>query len=95
MCFLFQSRHTLLKPLISAALTRWINGAFQCGEMTLNAMREFSPFCRWSHHKCAAICFAHCARDQAAPCQTIRILVNVDLLCASPRWRWATLAGPE
>jgi hypothetical protein len=39
--------------------------------MTLDALRQLSPFCRWSHDKCAAIRFANCARDQAARCQSI------------------------
>ena len=71
MCFLFQSHHDPVETLDIGSANALDHGAFQCGEMTLNAMREFLPFCRWSHHKCAAICFAHCARDQAAPCQTI------------------------
>ena len=39
--------------------------------MTLDALGQLSPFCRLSHDKRAAICFADCARDQAAPCQAI------------------------
>jgi len=39
--------------------------------MTLDALRQFSAFCRRSHNERAAICFADCARDQPAPCQAI------------------------
>jgi hypothetical protein len=39
--------------------------------MTLDALRQLSAFCRRSHHERAAICFADCARDQAALCQAI------------------------
>jgi hypothetical protein len=39
--------------------------------MTLDALRQFSAFCRRSNNERAAICFADCARDQPAPCQAI------------------------
>jgi hypothetical protein len=63
MCFLFQNRNDPVETLDIGSANAPDHRAFQCGEMTLYAMREFSPFCRWSHHKCAAICFADCARD--------------------------------
>jgi hypothetical protein len=39
--------------------------------MTLDTLRQISPFCCWSHDERAAICLADCARDQSARCQSI------------------------
>jgi hypothetical protein len=39
--------------------------------MTLDALRQLSPFCRWSHDERAAISFADFARDQPAPFEPI------------------------
>jgi len=71
MCFLFQSRDDLVETLDICSADAMDHGAFQRGEMTLNSERKFLPFCGWSHHECAAICFAHCACDQSTLCETI------------------------
>jgi hypothetical protein len=71
MCFLFQGRDDSVETLNIGGAYAMDNGTFQCGQMTLNPVREFSPLCRWSHHECPAICFVQCSRDQTAPCQTI------------------------
>jgi len=71
MGFLFQRPNNRVETLDIGSANAMDHGAFQCGEVTSNAVRQFSPFCRWSHHKCAAICFAHCARNQSTLCQAI------------------------
>jgi hypothetical protein len=63
MCFLFQGRDNPVETLHIGSANAMDDRAFQFGQMTLNAVSEFSPFCRWSHYKRAAICFTHCARD--------------------------------
>jgi hypothetical protein len=71
MRFLFQSCHDLVETLDIGGANAMDNGAFQCGQMTLNALRQLPSFCRQSDYECAAICFADCSRDQPAPCQSI------------------------
>jgi hypothetical protein len=71
MRFLFQGRDDLVETLDVGGANALDNGAFQCGQMTMDALRQLSPFWRWCHHERAAVCFANCARDQPAPGQTI------------------------
>jgi hypothetical protein len=71
MRFLFERRDYLVETLDVGGANVMGNSAFQCRQMTLDALRQLSPFCRWSHDERAAICFADCARDQPAPCQAI------------------------
>jgi hypothetical protein len=71
MCFLFQGSDDFVEALDIGSANAMDNGAFQCRQVIANTVREFSPFCRWSHHECAAICFADGACNQSPPCQTI------------------------
>jgi hypothetical protein len=71
MRFLFQRRDNLLEGPDFGGVNATGNRTFQSRQMTLDALRQLSAFCRWSHNKRAAICFADCARDQAALCQAI------------------------
>jgi len=70
-CFLFQGHDDSVETFDVGSVNAMDNRAFQGGQMMVYATREFSPFCRWSHHECAPICFAHFARDQSTLCQTI------------------------
>ena len=71
MCFLFQRCDDLVETLDIGSANSMDNGVFQCRQMLLNAVRQFSSFCRWAHYKCTAICFAHCPRNQSTFRQTI------------------------
>ena len=63
--------------------------------MTVNTLRQFSPFCRQSHNKRAAICFADCARYQPARCQTIENAGQGRSLVRKAAVESATLAERE
>jgi hypothetical protein len=47
-CFLFQARDDPVETFDIVAANATDNSALQCGQVTLNAEREFSPFCCWS-----------------------------------------------
>jgi hypothetical protein len=71
MCFLFQNCDDPNETLYIGGTNAAGNGSLQCGQMTLDTLRQISPFCCWSHDERAAICLADCARDQSARCQSI------------------------
>ena len=71
MGFLFQGHNDPVETIDIGSADAPDNSAFQRGQVTLNAVRKFLPFCRQSYHECAAICFAYCASDQSALCEPI------------------------
>jgi hypothetical protein len=66
MCFLFQSRNDFLETFEVGNANATRDGVLQGGQMTPNALCEFSSFCGRSDHECAAICFADRPGDQSA-----------------------------
>jgi hypothetical protein len=71
MRFLFQGRDDSIKSFDVRSAEATADGPFERGQVTLDALRQFSSFCRRSYEERAAICFPDFACDQPAPCQSI------------------------
>jgi hypothetical protein len=55
MRFLFQACDDLIETPDIGGANAMDDGAFQCGQMTLDALRQLPSFCRQSDYECAAI----------------------------------------